>query len=238
MIDDKPPQGGDQYEFNPPAPIPLVDPATGELGHDAAAKIYHIEPGISTRLGALLGVAPGPSFAFALSDTIFLDNRIPPRGFTNAAFETVQSPPVDYSYADGQYWDDTVYELPATTAKADVTLLYQTTTTEYVEFLRDENTTNSAGQDLYDAWVAQGRAAPELMAQASATVNITTGVPGCSASRSRPSTSAWVMARPSPSTSAGSPSDSGVPGSIRGHTTYACRPAVTSSRTRSHARAR
>jgi hypothetical protein len=33
-----------------------------------------------------------------------------------------------------------------------------------VEFLRDENVTNSAGDDLYDLWVANGRGAPVLMA--------------------------------------------------------------------------
>ena len=41
---------------------------------------------------------------------------------------------------------------------------------DYVEFLRDENTTNSAGQTLYDAWVAHGRAAPVVMAADSATI--------------------------------------------------------------------
>ncbi|RKZ12536.1 hypothetical protein DRQ50_11820, partial [bacterium] len=82
------------------------DGDTGILSHDDDAKIYHIEPGISTRLGTALGVASGPSFAFVLSDTIYLDNRIPPRGFTNANFLAVQSPPVAYTYEDGQYWDD------------------------------------------------------------------------------------------------------------------------------------
>ena len=34
---------------------------------------------------------------------------------------------------------------------------------DYVEFLRDENTTNAAGTNLYDLWTANGRAAPVLM---------------------------------------------------------------------------
>ena len=132
------------------------DFATAELAHDADVKIYEIHPGLSPGLAAALGQPAGKSFHFVLSDTVFLDNRIPPRGFTNAGFVAIQSPPVDYSYADGQYWDDTDYWLPAEVESVFVTLYYQTTTKEYVEFLRDANTTNSAGQDLYDAWVAQG----------------------------------------------------------------------------------
>ncbi len=127
------------------------DLATGELDHDEDAKIYHIEPGTSTRLGAALGIADGPSFHFVLNDTVFFDNRIPPRGFTNAAFTTVQSPPVDYEYDDGQYWDDTGYELPTDAVEVEANLYYQSTSKEYIEFLRDANTTNTYGQELYDA---------------------------------------------------------------------------------------
>ncbi len=143
------------------------DAATGELSLDQDAKIYHIEPGTSTRLGSLLGIPAGPSFHFVLNDTVYLDNRIPPRGFTNAAFTTVQSPPVDYVYADGQYWDDTHFTLPYDAETVDVTLYYQSISKEYVEFLRDGNTTNDYGQQLHDAWAAQGRAAPVVMATAS-----------------------------------------------------------------------
>jgi hypothetical protein len=140
------------------------DPDTGVLTHDADAKIYHIEPGVSTRLGSALGVTPGPSFHFAINDSVYFDNRIPPRGFTNAAFEAVQSPPVGYSYADGAYSDSTVYTLPSTAVEAEVVLYYQSTSKEYIEFLRDENTTNNLGQQLHDSWVAHGRAAPIAMA--------------------------------------------------------------------------
>jgi hypothetical protein len=154
------------------------DLSTGVLSHDDQEKIYEIHPGLSPGLASALGLTPGKSFHFVLNDTVYSDNRIPPRGFTNAAFRDVQSPPVDYEYADGQYWDDTAYHLPAEAESVVVTLYYQSTSKEYIEFLRDENTTNSAGQDLYDAWVAQGRNAPEVMAQAAAGVSVTdTGTP-------------------------------------------------------------
>jgi hypothetical protein len=98
-----------------------------------------------------------------VNDTIFFDNRIPPRGFTNAAFTSIQSPPVAYAYEDESYSDRTEYTLPPEAVFIQATLYYQSTTKEYVEFLRNENVTNSAGDDLYDAWVAQGKAAPVAM---------------------------------------------------------------------------
>ena len=58
---------------------------------------------------------PGESFHFVLNDLVVKDNRIPPRGFTNANFDSIQSPVVDYAYNDGQYWDHTNYTLPAET---------------------------------------------------------------------------------------------------------------------------
>ncbi len=152
------------------------DAATGILTHDEQAKIYHIEPGISHRLAGLLGVTAGPSFHFVLNDTVYFDNRIPPRGFTNAAFTAVQSPPVGHAYADGQYHDLTVYTLPTTARRAEVTLYYQSTSKEYIEFLRDENVTDDLGQQMHDAWVAQGRAAPVVMATASALIDLSTAV--------------------------------------------------------------
>jgi hypothetical protein len=148
------------------------DGTTGELGHDADAKIYHVEPGISTRLAGIIAMPAGPSFFFPLNDTIYVDNRIPPRGFTNAAFEEAQSPPVGYSYADGQYWDDTQYVLPSTARRVEVAYYYQTTSKEYIEFLRDENTTNTLGQELYDSWAAHGRSTPVLVAQQNALLDV------------------------------------------------------------------
>lgn len=148
--------------------------ATADLIHDEQIKVYEIHPGLSPALAQALGLPPGGSFHFVLSDTVYSDNRIPPRGFTNAGFDSIQSGPVAYDYADGQYWDETTYTLPAETVSAVVTLYYQTTTKEYVEFLRDTNTTNSAGQDLYNAWVAQGMAPPVVMAQDSIEVNVST----------------------------------------------------------------
>ncbi|MCB2218862.1 MAG: hypothetical protein KQI35_00600 [Bacteroidetes bacterium] len=138
------------------------DPLTGIL-NKTDTKIYEIKPGLSPGLAGAVGLTPGVSFHFVLNDTIYSDNRIPPRGFTNANFKAIQSPPVGYLYADGQYWDETTYDLPFIPDSVEVTLFYQTTSKQYVEFLRDENVTNNTGQLFYDLWDQNGKSAPETM---------------------------------------------------------------------------
>jgi hypothetical protein len=152
------------------------DPATGELTQDGDAKIYEIKPGISSRLAAVVGLPAGPSFHFVLNDTVYFDNRIPPRGFTNAAFADIQSAPVGYDYADGQFDDVTPYVLPDASRRVEATLYYQSTSKEYVEFLRDENTTDDTGDQLFASWVNQGRAAPVAMATSELILDVTTAV--------------------------------------------------------------
>jgi hypothetical protein len=139
------------------------DPSTGVLTQDQDVKIYESKPGLDSDIASIAGTDPGPSFHFALNNKVYLDNRIPPRGFTNANFVAIQSEPVGYSYSDGQYWDDTQYTLPLNTDTVEVVLYYQTMSKEYVEFLKDENVTNNTGQVLYDLWNTHGKSAPEVM---------------------------------------------------------------------------
>jgi hypothetical protein len=170
------------------------DPVTAVLSHDEQAKVYEIVPGLSPGLAAALGMPAGQSFHFVLNDTVYSDNRIPPRGFTNAGFAAIQSSPVDYAYADGQYWDEAAYFLPATAETAHVTLYYQTLSKEYVEFLRDANTTNTAGQDLYDAWAANGKSAPVSMV----TESVVLGPIMTAASEAEVGKLEWTLARARP----------------------------------------
>lgn len=139
---------------------------TGYL-NKTGAKVYEVKPGLSPSIAAITGLPPGVSFHFVLNDTIYFDNRIPPRGFSNANFDSIQSPPVGYAYADGMYWDTTVYNFPFEPDEIDVTLYYQTTSKEYVEFLRDENTTTDDGDIMYNLWNTNGKCPPEVMASAS-----------------------------------------------------------------------
>jgi hypothetical protein len=137
--------------------------STAVLTEDADAKSYEIKPWLSPDWADSLSLTAGPSFHFVLNDTVYSDNRIPARGFTNAAYDSIGSPVVGYSYPNGQYWDDTYYGLPSATRKVVAKLFYQTTTKEFIEFLRDENVTDTRGSDLHTWWSANGKSPPELM---------------------------------------------------------------------------
>ncbi|MCA9291406.1 MAG: hypothetical protein KDA25_09770 [Phycisphaerales bacterium] len=123
-------------------------------------KVYEARLGIDAAVAAATGLPEGESFHFALNNMYVMDNRIPPIGFTNAGFEAVQASPVGYTYPDGQYWDDTFYAIPPGATSAVTTLYFQTTSKEYIEFLRDHNVTNDTGQIAYDMWEAYGKSAP------------------------------------------------------------------------------
>jgi cytochrome c553 len=148
------------------------DAETGVLTHDPSMRIYEAKPGLDGVTAPLVGVDEGSSFHFVLNNKIFKDTRIPPRGFTNANFALFGGIPITRGYADGQYWDDVLYRLKPGVVTAQVNLYYQSTSKEYVEFLRDKNTTNSAGQTLYDLWNNNGKCPPELMASVTLPVTI------------------------------------------------------------------
>ncbi len=133
---------------------------SGDLIKDEQIKIYEIKPGLSPQQAQKHGLPAGPSFHFVLNDKIYKDNRIPPRGFTNAAFDAASAGVYDYHYDDGQYWDDTYYTIPAASENVEVTLYYQTSSKEYIEFLRAENHTNDWGENLYQAWAMTTKSMP------------------------------------------------------------------------------
>ncbi|MGD9690714.1 MAG: multiheme c-type cytochrome [Phycisphaerales bacterium] len=140
-------------------------------------KVYETEHGFDQVVATATGRTPGPSFHLALNNYIEFDNRIPPRGFTLAEFESVQAQPVGYVYADGQYWDDTAYDIPAGAARAEVRVFFQTSSREYMEFLRDEDTTIPFDREIpwgtlaYQQWELLGRSAPVEMDFASIVIN-------------------------------------------------------------------
>jgi len=136
-------------------------------------KTWEVKAGISPEVANLTGLPAGESFHLALNNVKLFDNRIPPRGFTNAGFTEVQAAPIGAHYPDGQYWDDTVFEIPAGARRAVVTLYFQTTTREYIEFLRDTNVTDDTGQTAYDLWVEHGKSAPVDMDVAEIALPIT-----------------------------------------------------------------
>ena len=138
-------------------------------------KVYEAKQGITQAISKMTGIPVGPSFHLALNNKVYFDNRIPPRGFTNANFVAIGAAPVGYTYADGQHWDDTLYSIPKGATSATVTLYFQTSTKEYMEFLRDANVTDDKGQIAYDLCVETGKSAP--VAMDSATITLTASNP-------------------------------------------------------------
>jgi hypothetical protein len=129
-------------------------------------KVYEMKIGPDATVAAATGVPEGPGFRLVLSNKIYKDNRIPPMGFTNAGFEAVQAGHFPRNqYADGQYWDDTIFAIPPGARRAEVRVFYQTTTREYIEFLRDANTAPApnAGTIAYDLWTEFGKSEPVQM---------------------------------------------------------------------------
>jgi len=138
--------------------------ATAELT-TGDTKVYEAKFGLDANMATLTGLPEDVSFHVALNNKLYQDNRIPPRGFDNSDFEAGQAQPVGATYADGQYWDDTLFSIPPTATHAVVRVFHQTTSKEYIEFLRDENTTDGKGDIAYDEWEAAGKSAPVLMDQ-------------------------------------------------------------------------
>jgi hypothetical protein len=148
------------------------DPDTADLD-ESGTKVYETHMGIDQEVADATGLSAGQTSHLTLNNVLLLDNRIPPRGFTNAELESVQAAPVAYSYADGQHWDDTVFDVPCTAATAEVTLYYQSARRQYIEFLRDANVTDTRGQLVYDLWAANGKSSPLSM------INQTLDLPDC-----------------------------------------------------------
>lgn len=131
------------------------NPATAVLTQDAQAKVYEAlqgiwDPGSST---CKTEEAGRKLFHFVLNNCVAKDNRIPPLGFrakTAADPNGYETQPVGYTYPETSPGsgvlvnrDRTPYTfaIPAGTQgpiSLRVSLKYQTSSKEYIEFLRDE----------------------------------------------------------------------------------------------------
>ena len=143
------------------------DPDTAILSNDAQARIYEVLQGIWNHDGSghcdVADAGGDPMFHFALNDCVAKDNRIPPLGFTPA---TAGDPngyevrPVGATYpetAPGSgslvNYDTAAYRfnLPVGAVgpfTATARLYYQTSSREYIEFLRNEAADNAfAGEN-------------------------------------------------------------------------------------------
>jgi hypothetical protein len=166
------------------------DPSNGILTRDSQVKVYEAKQGIWNLNGTNECDCENDSgseiFHFALNDCIKLDNRIPPKGFTGGSDPELM--PRGTSYPETfpgsgvlVNFDLTSYvaTIPASTPSPltiSATLRYQTTSKEYVEFLRDEANANnfpddciprshgsanmSRGEVLHDLWGRYDRSPP------------------------------------------------------------------------------
>jgi hypothetical protein len=127
---------------------------------ETTTTVYEMRVGLSPFAASITGLPAGPTGHMALADTIEKDNRIPPRGFANEAFADAGAPVVGAVYADGQYWSDLAFRIPTGAAEARAGVYYQNTPREYIEHLRDYNTTDDWGRVLHSLWERTGRGAP------------------------------------------------------------------------------
>jgi hypothetical protein len=130
-------------------------------------------------LGELADPVNGPghaaTFHFVLNNIVESDNRIPPYMMNHATASIRNATPVP----DSQYRDsdsDPVYDHyaeidlnpPAGAISAAIDLMYQPTSWEYIQFLHLANKRNNPfladeGENMLDAWIATGMAAPFVM---------------------------------------------------------------------------
>ena len=159
---------------------------SAELSSRAGARppmIYEAKHGLSAAMAEQSGLKAGPSFNFIFNDRVLSDNRIPPRGYEFEAFREAGAAPYSDGrpdpsrYADGQYWDEQIYPLPAQSVRVAVRLLYQQSSKEYIEFLRDNNPNSGdpgskdAGALLHSLWENTGKSPPVAMAEISVSPN-------------------------------------------------------------------
>lgn len=131
------------YELRGATPVftsGLMAGVVGPLISDPYLKKYEVKLGLSDAHAQAIGrpELAGEGFHIILNNKIFKDNRIPPRGFDNAAFAGRDMQPVGASYADGQYWDTTYYPIHPEADAISVRLMYQTASTDYLDFLASE----------------------------------------------------------------------------------------------------
>ncbi len=135
---------------------------------------------VTKTLGELAAQPAGTyekSFHFVLNNYIAEDNRIPPYQMSYDEARKRNALPVPDTQYGGNgpgsvynYWDDVALNPPTGAVSADITLYYQGTSWEYVQFLWKANTTPAGafladeGVNFLDAWVKTGMVEPYVMA--------------------------------------------------------------------------
>ena len=127
---------------------------TGVLADDPQIKVYEAKLAIDD------GATVTETFHFVRNNAVLKDNRIPPRGYTVAAFDQPGLRPIGATYGDGQHWDETTYPLPDAAVAVVAVLYYQTASKEYIDFLRTNG--GADGVVLGQMW-DELKSPPEVM---------------------------------------------------------------------------
>jgi hypothetical protein len=148
-------------------------PASLPVGYDRYTGV------VEHTLGDVGAEPPGSyeeSFHFVLNNKVVSDNRIPTyrMRYDMALVRNVLPVPLEQYGNPGpggeyQHWDDVVLSPPPGAVRADVSLLYQPTSWEYIQFLDLANDGSVAflgaeGTNMLEAWIETGMAAPHTMA--------------------------------------------------------------------------
>jgi hypothetical protein len=107
------------------------------------------------------------TFHFVLNNKVVKDNRIPPWG-------TQYGNPGPGPGKVFNYWDDFALNTPVGAVTANIKLMYQPTSWEYIQFLDHANNGSvtflaNEGENLLDAWLNTGMAPPHIMVSKIAT---------------------------------------------------------------------
>ncbi|NUP08892.1 MAG: hypothetical protein HOW73_22825 [Polyangiaceae bacterium] len=151
------------------------EPATGAIQQEPPTHVYQ----------AVHGRWDAPSRAasrdehLVLHDSIVSDTRIPPLGFGPSAI-TMPTGEIAFQDSTGAWTniDEATFTVvaPPGLAAAGYTLeariQYQSMTRDYIEFLRDENGTNDAGEVLSSIYESTDEAPPIVIASAQTSIEV------------------------------------------------------------------
>jgi len=202
-------------EINPYSPL-VVTTNAGNVQYVSGANLTHTRDDLVYETSMMSSLTEEDhTFHFVLATDRYKDNRIPPKGFDIASATSRKAQPrwdeadaTNYFTSaeyDGGY-DEVTFTKPGGTAHWVASLYYQTTSKEYVEFLRNEilgtndttlslpapsgetniyivqtdpffTTLKGWGNAIYDLWLANGGAAPVLMTSTNASNPVATTPP-------------------------------------------------------------
>jgi cysteine-rich repeat protein len=148
---------------------------------NVAVSFDRVSGAVTATLGDVAAQPPGThreSFHFVLNDRLAADDRIPPWGMSYDQARIRNCLPVPETLYGNpgvggtyQHWHDAVLNPPPAAQYAEIDLLYQPTSWEYIQFLYLANSGQiphlaNEGDNILGAWLNTGMASPEVMASA------------------------------------------------------------------------